>query len=264
MLTNTAHLKGLTIRALDGELGIADQLYFDDENWAVRYLTVNTGGWIGSRQVLISPFSIVHVDWLARVVDVSLTKQQVENSPNIDTHQPVSRQHETKYLGYYGYPNYWGGPYLWGPAYGPMDFNFPTMRTNELAADRIHRESADSHLRSTEGISGYGIHATDGEIGHVKGFILDDETWAIAYIEVATRNWWPGKKVLISPAWIERVSWSGSAVYVALSREAIQSGPEYDGSKPVTREYESRLYSHYGRAPYWLSKERTQFALSGA
>ena len=114
-------------------------------------------------------------------------------------------------------------------------------------------------------VTGYNIEATDGEIGHVDGFVVDDEAWAIRYIEVATRNWWPGKKVLVSPAWIERVSWADSKVYVGLSREAIKSAPEYVESMPITREYENRLYAHYGRPPYWLheAEHQTSFSLSG-
>jgi hypothetical protein len=123
--------------------------------------------------------------------------------------------------------------------------------------DKIPSESADSHLRSTEAVAGYSIEAADGEIGHVAGFVVDDEAWAIRYIEVATRNWWPGKKVLVSPAWIERVSWTDSKVYTALSREAIQNAPEYVESAPITREYENRLYFHYGRPPYWLHEAET-------
>ena len=125
MLRNSAHLKGFTIRATDGELGTVDQFYFDDETWAIRYLVVETGGWLGGRQVLISPISVVHADWEAERLDVALTKKQVENSPNIDTHQPVSRQHEAEYYGYYGYPYYWGGPYLWGPAFYPAGLAIP-------------------------------------------------------------------------------------------------------------------------------------------
>jgi len=50
MLTNTMHLKGFVIRATDGELGTVDDFYFDDETWAIRYLTVDTGGWLGGRE----------------------------------------------------------------------------------------------------------------------------------------------------------------------------------------------------------------------
>jgi len=265
MLTHAANLRGVVIRATDGELGTVDQLYFDDETWAIRYLTVETGGWLGGRRVLISPISVVHIDWRSKRLDVALTKKQVENSPDIDTHKPVSRQHEAEYLGYYGYPYYWGGPNLWGPEFYPGGLIIPETASTEAVADRIQRESADSHLRSTEAVTGYNIEAADGEIGHVDGFLVDDEAWAIRYIEVATRNWLPGKKVLISPAWIERVSWEESKVYADLSREALKNAPEYVESVPITRDYETRLYLHYGQPPYWLHEagHKSSLALSG-
>jgi hypothetical protein len=122
----------------------------------------------------------------------------------------------------------------------------------EASASRAETESADSHLRSTKEVTGYHIEATDGEIGHVENFIVDHDIWAIQYLEVNTRNWWPGKKVLMSPHWIERVSWTDSKVYVDLSRDTIKNGPQYIDSMPVTREYEHRLYDHYKRSAYWL------------
>ena len=103
MLTNTKEIKGLEIRATDGRLGTVDQFYFDDDTWMIRYLTVETGGWLGGRQVLISPFSVIDTNWRVGGLVVSLTKQQVEGSPDIDTDRPVSRQHEAAYLGYFGY-----------------------------------------------------------------------------------------------------------------------------------------------------------------
>ena len=266
MLTNATFLKGLAIHATDGELGTVDEFYFDDETWGIRYLTVDTGGWLGGRQVLISPLSVVRTDWQARRLDVSLTKRQVENSPDINTQQPVSRQHEAAYLGYYGYPYYWAGPYLWGPGLYPVNLEIPRAASDAAMLDGIRNESTDSHLRSANAVTGYHVQATDGEIGHLDGFVIDDETWAIRYIEVATRNWLPGKKVLVSPGWIERVSWDDSKVYVALSREAIKSCPEYLLSRPLTREYEVRLYAHYGRPPYWLdeAQRNASHALSRA
>jgi hypothetical protein len=239
----------------------ANQFYFDDETWAIRYLTVDTGGWLGGRIVLISPISVIHTDWQAERLDVSLTQKQVENSPEINTQLPVSRQHEAAYFGYYGYPYYWGGPFLWGPEFYPSDTTVSECAFTEAAANAIDKESADSHLRSSDAVTGYSIAATDGEIGHVDGFVVDDKAWAIRYIEVATRNWWPGKKVLVSPSWIERVSWADSKVYVGLSREAIRRGPKYEESTVVSREYEERLYSHYGLPRYWLH-EPAQKSLS--
>jgi hypothetical protein len=263
MLMNAKNLNGLEIRGAEGDIGTVDEFYFDDESWAIRYLAVQTGGRLGGRQVLISPFSIVQADWRANTLEVALTKKQLENSPDINTHQPVSRQHEAEYNRYYGYPYYWGGPFLWGPALYPR---LNTLTASRDALEDSQSESTDSHLRSSDAVSGYYIEAADGEIGHLDGFVVDDDAWAIRYLEVATRNWWPGKKVLVSPAWIERVSWPESKVYAGLSRKAIQEAPEYVESIPISREYENRLYAHYGRPPYWLhdAEHESSFSLSGA
>ena len=208
MLTNARQLENFVVQATDGELGTVDQLYFDDETWAIRYLTVAIG-FLGERRVLISPISVIHVDWIGKRLDVALTKRQVADSPNIDTDKPVSRQHEIAYSEYYGYPSYWGGPFLWGPVYYPGAVN---TAPKDATAEQTQSTPMDCHLRSIKAVTGYHIQATDGEIGHADGFIVDDHAWAVRYIEVATKNWWPGKKVLVSPAWIERVSWEDSKV----------------------------------------------------
>jgi hypothetical protein len=265
MLANATNLKGFAIRTRDGELGTVDDFYFDDETWAIRYRTVETGGWLAGRQVLISPISVIDTDWQGRRLTVALTKKQVENSPDVDTHQPVSRQQEAEFFGYKGIPvirlvlicgvwHFIPGGVITLPTTSP-----------ETIADSIRKESADSHLRSTKAVMGYRIEAVDGEIGHVDGFLVDGEAWAIRYIEVATRNWWPGKKVLISPTWIERVSWTDSSVYVGLSRKAIKSAPEYFEPTGITRDYEDGLRLHYGRPPYWLHEagRRSSLAPSG-
>ena len=193
---------------------------------------------------------------------MALTKKQVENSPNIDTHKPVSRQHEAAYLRYYGYSYYWVGPNMWGPVLYPSGLPIPSTEFEEAIADGLRRGSQDSHLRSSEAVTGYHIEASDGEIGHVEGFVMDDETWAVRHLEIATKNWWPGKKVLVSPSWIQRVSWTDSKVYVGLSREAIKKAPEFVESAPITREYEDRLHRHYGRPPYWLHEAKHESAFS--
>jgi hypothetical protein len=262
MFTNTKDLKGLVIRAKDGELGTVKEVYFDELSWAVRYLTVETGGWLEGREVLISPMAVVGADWQSKRLDVALTQKQVENSPDVDTHKPVSRQQEAAYLSYYGYPYYWEGPYLWGSGYYPLGAEAPAF--SGVVADRIRTESVDSHLRSSEVTTGYHIDALDGEIGHVDRFIIDDEAWAIRYLEVATQNWWPGKKVLLPPAWVQRMDWEQSKVHVGVTRKAIESCEEYIDGTPITREYENRLYLHYGRPPYWINLPEHEKALAGA
>ena len=152
-------------------------------------------------------------------------------------------------------------PVKWGPGSFPEDLAIPAPARSVSG----ERQSADSHLRSTAVVTGYRIEASDGEIGHVEDFVIDQGTWKIRYLEVKTRNWLPGKMVLMSPEWVEKVSWPESNVSVGLSRETIKSAPEYIESRPITRDYENLLHRHYGRAPYWLQETgQTQVRRAGS
>ncbi len=249
MLNTVKTLKGYKLHSRDGEIGKVKEFYFDDHYWTVRYLVANTGNWLTGRQVLISPYALGAVKKEEQDIVVDLTKKQIEDSPSLDSDKPVSRQFEETYYGYYGWPTYFGGPYMWG-AYPYYPY---------IAHDReMWRESTqdektwDSQLRSTHDVTGHYIEGTDGEIGHVEDFIIDDETWAIRYLIIDTKHWWPGKKVLVSPQWIERVSWGESKVFVNLSREAIKQSPEYTEASLLTRDYETSLYHHYNRQGYWV------------
>lgn len=245
MLYSFKDLNGFTLGAIDGEIGKVKDVYFDDHSWAVRYLVVHTGGWLSGRNVLITPLSIRMTEWDDRKIDVSLTRQQVGESPDIDTERPVSRQHESVFLDYYRYPYYWTGPFLWGA------LNYPavsTMRTEKPASAQITERSAqaaDPQLRSGHEVTGYHIEALDGGIGHVEDFLIDGDNWSIHFIAVDTRNFWPGKHVLIEPAWIERVSWSERKAHVRATRESIRESPEYDPILPWSTDYEARLRRHY-------------------
>src|SRR5690554_7131264 len=241
MLRTIDSLKGYSIRAVDDELGKVEEIYFDDERWGVRYLVVRPGSWLTRQRVLISPNSLTGIDEPGEAVQVNLTQEQLKNSPDIDTHQPMSRQMEHEHATYYGYGAYWMGPYLWGAGRYPLamlpdaDMVPPNgglgMEAGRTAAEPIadHGNDDDVHLRSSDDVEGYAIAGTDGDIGHVEDFLFDDETWAIRYLVVDTRNWWPGgKKVVISIDWIENISWTESAVQVGLTREQIKASPEYD------------------------------------
>jgi PRC-barrel domain len=248
MLYTAKTLKGYALHSHDGNIGSVREFYFDDKFWTVRYLVADTGGWLTGRKVLLSPFSIHSVDSVKKQIRIGLTKKQIENSPGLDTDQPVSRQFEESYYGYYDWPTYWGGPYSWGP-------NSYVMRDSERFGEFTHREQSwDSHLRSTHAVDGYHISALNGTVGHVEDFIVDDETWAIRYFVVNTRNWIPGKKVLVSPQWIKNISWDDSKVVVGLTREAIKNAPELTDDLLISRNYESELYSHYNHEGYWAQE----------
>jgi hypothetical protein len=222
MIRSVNDLEGFAIGATDGVIGNVTDFYFDDEAWVVRYAVVDASAWLG-REVLLSPYSMGEPDWGREVLPVTITKEQVKNSPGVDTDEPISRQYERSYLRYYGYPYYWGG-------------------------------SGHPHLRSCNAMTGYHLHASDGEIGHVQGFLVDDHSWSIRFIIVNSSNWWLGHHVLVSPKWIRNVSWSQSSATVNLARQAIKDAPAYDSDTDVGRDAEVSIYNHYGRNGYWQDK----------
>jgi hypothetical protein len=269
-LLSARNLQGCTSAATDGDVGSVHDLYFDDRRWTVRYLVVDTGNWLPGRQVLISPLSVREVSPEEERVALRLTREQVEHSPELDIRGPVTREYETELVRHYGLDPYWLGPMRWGAVPYPLEVAPPRplepaiepgMR-EALAREGLHNvgdphveglegERGGGHLRSAREVLAYGIQATDGELGHVEDFLVDGRSWAIRYMTVDTANWWPGKKVLIAPEWITRVSWTDSRVHVSMSREQIKSAPEYDPSRPVEREHERRLWQYYERPPYW-------------
>lgn len=248
MLIKAKTLTGYKLHSLDGEIGKVKEFYFDDHYWTIRYLAADTGNWLTDNQVLISPYALGTVNKEEQNIAVNLTKKQIEDSPSLDSDKPVSRHFEEAYYGHYGWPAYWSGGYMWG--------TYPNIvRNPESWRESTKDEKAwDLHLRSTHDVSGHNVQAKDGEIGHVDDFIIDDETWAIRYLVIDTRNWWPGKKVLISPLWIERVSWKESKVFVNLLREAIRQSPEYTEELLLTRDFEEGLHRHYDCQGYWVDE----------
>lgn len=252
MLRSLKDLQGYGIHARDGDIGSVDQFFFDDQRWTIRYLVVDTGGWLPGRRVLISPLAIEGVDWDSHHMDLSITKEQVEGSPDIDADKPVSRQYEADYYAYYGWPSYWGGGAAWGAyAYPGLLAATPPAHWPSAEERQDQQEQGDPHLRASKEVIGYHIRATDDEIGHVEDFVVDDESWELRYLVVDTSNWWFGKKVLVAPSWVKQVSWEERQVIIDLSQEEIKNGPEWDPSVPINRQYEERLYDAYGRPAYW-------------
>jgi len=255
MLNSVRHLSGLSVAATDGEIGHVNEAYFDDQRWAIRYLVVETGNWLSGREVLISPYAVKQPLRAAGPIDVNLTQQQVKDSPATDVHQPVSRRHEREYLRYYDYPAYWEGGDMWAMSalpQVPLPMTTPALTDAELQAREASVPPEDMHLRSSAAVTGYDIQASDGSIGHVKDFLFDGASWAVRYLLVDTRNWWPGgKKVLLATPWIDRIDWAEKTVYTTLTRAQVKASPEYEETTPISRDYEQRLHDAYSRPGYW-------------
>lgn len=240
LLRSLKHLQGYSVRATDRKVGTIHDTRFDDESWVVQYFVVDTGNWLPGRKVLISPAAVGHPEWSDGVVPVQLTGKAIEDAPTADLDRPISAEYRQTLGVHHGWPVLWSGtmPGL------TLD---PAAPPPKIDVERLER----SHLRSTREVAGYRIEATDGEIGHVEDFIAEEGSWAIRYLVVDTKNWLPGRKVLVAPAWVREIDWAGKQVQVDLERERIQNSPPFNPSTPVNREYEVRLYDYYGRPHYW-------------
>jgi hypothetical protein len=202
---------------------------------------------------LASPFAVEALAWEDELLTVDLTREKVERGPDIDLEKPVSRQQFVDLHDYYGWPAYWAGSSLLGTAtVGPYPFVLAGAEAveDEARAGELEKsDRGDPHLRSMREVIGYHIAAQNGDIGHVSDFLVDYEDWTIRFLEVDTRDFLPGPHVLIAPRWVEDVNWAGAEVDVALTRQQVKDSPEYDPERPVTPDYESRLFNHYGFGP---------------
>jgi len=231
MLQNIKELYGIKLAASDGEIGHVKDFYFDDASWAIRYLVVDTGTWLSDRQVLLTPHAFGRWDRDKNILPIKLTRKQIENSPSIDSHQPVSLQYERAYYDYYGWPAYWEGGGVWGMA----DFPAVDESLNEKDPPQHgHNQRDDLHLRSTKALAGYEIQASDGPMGRVISFTVDDKSWTIGELVVETGRWYAGKEILISAGEVERISHDDSKVFVKLSQAAIRQTAEDNVVKAST------------------------------
>jgi uncharacterized protein YrrD len=227
MLRSIKQLYGKKLGSSDGEIGHVKDFYFNDRQWAIRYVVADTGSWLTGRLVLISPHAFRELYQDGDCLLVNLTRQQIENSPAIESHKPVSRQYEEEYYRYYGWPSYWDGGGMWGVGAFPAAPPPHLISINQAKGHRRSENADDPHLRSTQALSGYHLQTNEGAIGHVADSIMDDKSWAIRHLVVETGHWYSGKEIVISPKHIDRISYEDSKVFVNVTKEAILEAPEY-------------------------------------
>ncbi len=258
MLKNLAELRKLRIHAKDGDIGAVHSFLFDDASWTVRYLVVETSGWLTDRQVLISPMAISNVHWDAQKVELALTKKQIEDSPKIATDLPITRQHEVELVGHYGWPVYWQSLAPEMPWYFDVS-NHERLASMKLRPhDSIEVEGYDPHLHSTKSVVGYRIHTTDGFLGLVEGFVADDRSWMIRYMVIDATDQLSGKKVIVGINWIETINWNDREVNVSITKDAYTDCPEYNPEGTIDREFEVKVHEQVCKPKYWDIMKQTQ------
>jgi hypothetical protein len=249
MLRNSSEIIGYTIGANDGRLGRVVDFLFDDHTWLVRWLVIDTGSWLSGRKVLLPPSVLGSFSAIGDQFSVRMTMQQVKDSPGVETDLPVSRQMEANTYDYYGWNPYWSnglymGGYTWGAGrMSPTLYGESLHQAEEIAARE--QQGNDPHLRSGKAVTGYDIHASDGEIGHVADFLVEDADWGIHHLIVDTQNWWPGRKILISPRSIKHIDWTKRQVDLNVVRQRVKDAPTYDASMVLDRAYENHFNNYY-------------------
>ncbi len=236
--------------ANDGAFGEVEDLLFDDRNWVLHDVVVNTGQWLRGRKVLIPPASMGRPLEKNHDIPVSLSKKQVKDSPLIESDQPVSLRMEAKVYRWWA-PVFRGRPYG-NPAELPP--GIPPGDENE----------ASLHLRSINEVRGYQVFARDGCAGLINHFEIDDDGWIIRYFvvdpcgsmvyapEYQVQGQPPtGQWILIAAAWVKDINWSDKTVAVDVSREQIENSPQFDPTLGIERSFEWRLHDHYRRQGYW-------------
>ena len=248
MLRSLKLLRQYLILAVDGSIGRVHDFYFEDDTWTVRYMIAKTGPWLTGRKVLISTGALGQADWSAHTFGVTLTREQVRRCPPIDADKPVSRQQEVELHAHFGWPHYWlESPFALAP---PLVETLPDPGETKTAA----KGKSDPHLRSVRAVTGYRVHASDGDLGRVRDFIADDEVWLIRYLVIEFGAWMPGKRVLISPQWLSSIDCDRRRVNVSMDQKCILSSPEFHPEEAVNRAYEEKLYDYYGRPIYWAER----------
>jgi uncharacterized protein YrrD len=234
-------VKGITsfnLGAIDGEIGTVKEIYFDDQNWILRYLIVKTGNFFKEKSILISTQALLAPDWDKQIFATNLTLDQIKNSPDIDTDKPVYRQQEVTLYDHFPWDIYW--------ALGLM----PLEDSVEIAISQKENErnsKADPHLRSSDKVIGYSINTIDTELGHVKDLIIDTDSWKILFIVIKTGHWFSGKEILLPISSVSEIDWLASQVKVETTLKEIQQCAEFDAGAAVNEEYEIVHRDYSGR-----------------
>jgi uncharacterized protein YrrD len=252
MLLAISALKGYAIEASDGSIGTVADILFDDQTWKLRWFVVETGSWLSGRKVLLHPSAIRRPDYDRSELSVALTKAQVEAGPPLGEHEPVSQQMESRPYDYYEWDPYWGSAYFRSGAMASPLGTPPLFETatQSVARESIPLEEEDPHLRSSGAVIGYHMHATDGAIGHVENFLIDDVGWEVRYLIVDTRNFWPGAHVLMAPFAVTSIDWSDRQIMLNVDRAKVKSSPPWIPEALMDQAGEKRLHNHYGWMGY--------------
>ena len=263
MLFAVSGLIGCSVEASDGEVGAVKDFLFDDQTWKIRWMTVEAGDWLpGRRRVFIHPSAIapLHISPKPTLpmmsssaplqLTVNLARAQIEAGPHAHEDDPVTTDMEALLYDYYAWDPFWGASHFGGAALPNAESRIVGDAARREADAEIPPLDGDDHLHSVAEFKDYYVHAVDGDIGHVENLLADDANWEVRYLVIATRNWWPGKVVQLSPYAVKDIDWFGEHINMNVTRDQVRSAPAWDPLAMADEISEDDLHRHFGWAGY--------------
>lgn len=105
---SSRELTGCEVQASDGSIGAVKDFVFDDSNWAIRYLVVDTSAWWqNGHRVLIGMKWAERIDADTQRFQVNLTRAQVRSSPRFEDVASIHRDDEERLHQHYARSGYW-------------------------------------------------------------------------------------------------------------------------------------------------------------
>jgi len=250
MLLATQFFLSTKVVGTDAPLGRIDDLLFDDNSWGLRYLVIDTRSWLPGRKVVLTPAELTDTAWLAKEIKVDRTRQEIEDSPPLEEHEPVSQQRESQLADYFDWPRLWGTSDALGTE-TPMGVGSEVAEAGSKASrEEFSPEGrGDPHLRSCTHLKGYEVVAKDGELGAIQNLIIDTEGWRIDQLVVAVDDskWLTNTLRSFEPESVDKIDWEQRHLALDLTLKAIELRPEFNSNEPVNRVYEQQSYDYFGR-----------------
>lgn len=212
-------LKHFGLHAVDGDIGVCEDLLLDDEQWIVRYFVVDTNTWLPmSRKVVISPVSVQVSNPDEHKLELSLTREAVKHSPTLDAHQPISREYESLFFTYFGYGYYWTGPGAWG------EYAHPLELVNQAVDEPQPSTQKQNHLRSCQELTGYQVLVEDEKFGVVSDFVVQLPGWSVSHIVISDTPGWlsPKPTFMVSTASVSKIDWAKHTITLALAKNELE------------------------------------------
>lgn len=228
MLVNANDVLGYRIGVDGAPAAVLRDLLIGQDSATVRYLVTDSEAWLATSSVLLAPGVVVGIDRDQQMLQTGLDRALLDRAPGLPRGTPPGREHERRLHDHFGWTPYW-----------------------DSAGDDPAGGDRDEQLLSARHLIGFYAQAVDGAVGHVEDLIVDLQAWQVRYLEIDTRNWVPGRRVLVAPGWLHAIDRPNRTVALDLSRELVRSSPPYDRKAPLDRSLEENLYRHYGRTGYW-------------